>query len=127
MGTANRLGWLGKPLDSAIHLAKSRQDLLQGQGAPMTSGCYNRFSGTGVDFTMEDGCLKIVASEPEAQDLRFSMKDISCNGPDLFVSMKASAQSMHGYPKEVARLMKVHVTGTMDMKPVELYSWLNDF
>jgi len=109
MGTANQLGWLGKPLGPAVRLAEKQPDLLRGQGKPVTRDLLRCFSGAGARFAMDGDALKVTATSPGRREMRFRLSGVPCDGPDLFVSLTARGQPMRGYPSEVARLMWVGI------------------
>ena len=111
MGTANRLGWLGKALGPTVRLAARQPDTLASIGLPPTRDLLRRLSGDGVRFGLDQGRLKLTASDPEASELRFRLRGVPCKGSDLTVLLTASGEPRRGYPKEIARLMWIGVAG----------------
>ncbi len=107
MGAENRLGWLGKPLGPAVRMAERCPDLLKDKGSPISSDLLQQISGNGVTFELHDGALKVTAADPGASEISFRLKDVPCDGPDLFVSVMARAEAIRAYPPEIARLMYV--------------------
>jgi len=107
MGTAECLGWLGKPLGPAVRIATLQPDLLEGKGSPIDRDLMVRFNGTDVRFEREQSSLKVTAVDSKALEIRFRLNNVPCSGPDLFVLVTVRADSMQGYPSEVARLMYV--------------------
>jgi len=127
LGAENRLGWLGKPLGPARHLAAERPKLFE-LGAPgLTANVTGRFSGTNMRFETKRGALKVEAEATGTSELRFRLRDVPCKGPDLVVLVTARGASMRGYPSEVARLMHVGLMG--GGKPSEraprFMTWVN--
>ncbi|HUT93866.1 MAG TPA: hypothetical protein VMY37_30665 [Thermoguttaceae bacterium] len=108
-GTENQLGWLGRPLGPAVRLAEKQPDLLEGRGAPVRPELAQRFEGKDATISVEDGALRVSASSEEADSLRFTLRGVSCDGPDLFVSVTAQGEPPKGFPREVARLMWVGI------------------
>jgi hypothetical protein len=86
-GEKKRLGWLGKPRGEAVRIAALKPNLLKANQAP---------SG------------KIIGKKGESE-IRVRIANVPCYGPDLFVSLTASAAPMAGYPSEVARLVRVGI------------------
>jgi hypothetical protein len=109
MGTAGRPGWLGRPLGKAVRPALAQPDLLAGQAAPVAGDLLARLGGDGVSFAVDAGALKVTAADPGARELRFRLRGVPADGPDLFVSVAARGDPMAGYPREVARLAWVGV------------------
>ena len=108
-GRDRRVGWLGKPLAPAVHLARRRKDLLDGLGARIDERLLKRLEGEGVRFALDGGQLKVTAASADAKRIRFRLIGVPRGGPDLFVSMTARGAAMRGYPKEVARLTHVGI------------------
>ena len=111
MGTGNKLGGLGKPVVAAVRVADRGPDLLEGAGVSVTSRLTSRFSGKNVEFYGRAGAMEIRAADPNASQTAFMLSDIPCNGPDLFIRITARADSMRGYPAEIARLAHVGIAG----------------
>jgi hypothetical protein len=107
MGTENRLGWLGKPLGPAVHMAEHCPDLLEGKGSPISGELLRHVNGDGVTFELQNGTLKVTGANAGAPEIRFRLKDVPCDGPDLFISVTARGAAMREYPAEVARLTYV--------------------
>jgi hypothetical protein len=127
MGTAECLGWLGKPLGPAVRIAPRQPDLLEGKGSPIDRDLLNRFSGAAVRFEREQSGLKVTAVDSKASEIRFRLINVPCSGPDLFVLATVRADSMQGYPSEVARLMYV-ATGLQGQQVNEnnrFMTWIN--
>ncbi|MHC4502128.1 MAG: hypothetical protein ACYTFI_02400 [Planctomycetota bacterium] len=119
MGKERRPGWLGLPAGPVVRLAERRPDLLRGRGDPVSrdllADLSGDLSGEGVRFEREARGLKVtpapgVSSEgPRRRELRFRLRDVPADGPDLHVSVTARASPMRGYPREVARFMWVGI------------------
>jgi len=103
MGTARRPGWLGKPLGPAARLATQQPNVLGGVEL------RERLSGEGLRFTARRGAVGVSAAERGLTHLRFRLKGIPCDGPDLLVTLRARGQQMRGYPREVARMAWVGI------------------
>jgi len=128
MGTANRLGWLGKPLGPAMRMATRQPDMLAGYGKPISDDLLTRLGGQGVKFELANGLLKIMAIDPTAAEVRFRLSSVPCNGPDLFVLVTGRGGSMQGYPPEVARMMYVGAAqeGQEVGKDNRFMTWVGD-
>ncbi len=104
-GTEDRVGWLGQPCGPAVRLAAAQPNLLAGKKQDAaTAGLLDRLVGPGVRFEAAGTAIKATPTEAEAGKLAFMLRDVPCDGPDLFVQLVARAAPMRGYPKEVARL-----------------------
>ena len=125
MGLENRPGWLGKPLGPARRLATGGPRLFELDVAAVTSDVTERFSGAGVQFEAERGALKVEATE--GSELRFRLRRVPCDGPDLVVLVTARAAPMRGYPREVARRMYVGLAaeGQQAERPPRFMTWVN--
>jgi len=108
-GTENQLGWLGRPLGPAVRLADKQPDLFEGRGAPVRPELAQRFEGEDTSISLEDGALRVSATSEEADSLRFTLRGVPCDGPDLFVSVTAQGEPPEGFPREVARMMWVGI------------------
>ncbi len=127
MGKANRLGWLGKPLGSAVRLATSQPDLLEGKGCPIDQNIGKLFRGEGMQFQrVKSGML--VTAETKISKMSFRLNDVPTNGPDLFVLLTARGEPMRGYPSQVARMMHVGLStkGRPPQKYERFMTWVND-
>ena len=107
MGTANRLGWLGKPLGPAMRMATRQPDVLNGYGKPISDALLSRLSGQGIEFELDSGVLKVTSIDPNEAEIRFHLSNVPCSGPDLFVSLTARGETLQGYPPEIARMVYV--------------------
>lgn len=127
MGTQKRLAYLGKPLGPAVRMAAHQPDLLNGKGSPINRDLLKHFSGTGVRFIHKQDGLKVTTVDPKASQIRFSLSNVPCNGPDLFVLLTARSEPMQGYPPEVARLMYVAVSpkGQQIKRNERFMTWVN--
>ena len=80
-GEEKQLGWLGQPLGPAVRMAEKTPNLLKDDGlAGMVTETVGDVTG-----------LRLV--------------DVPCDGPDLFVSIRASGDSRANEPSEIARRM----------------------
>jgi len=104
-GAGHEVGWLGQPLGPPVRLALQKRDLLNGGGKTLPTGFLGRWRGEDVQFTVEDGSLKVSAKGENVTSLRFRLTNVPCEGPDLFVSLRIRAQAMGHYPEEFPRLV----------------------
>ncbi len=107
MGVENRLGWLGKPAGPAVRLAERAPDLLEGQSRPVSRELLRRFQGRNLQFAIDRGALRV--SGTDGNETRFLLRDLPTQGPDLLVAFDVRGEPMKGYPREVARLMRVRL------------------
>jgi len=105
MGAANRLGWLGKPMGPAVHLAMREPDLLRGAGMPVSEAFLRRLESDEARIELDHGAIKLTGKNPDAPQFRVRIKNLPCSGPDLFVSLTARGAPLKGQPQEMARLM----------------------
>jgi hypothetical protein len=136
-GTENELGWLGRPLGPAVRLAETTRDLLDGRGEPIGPEMSEPFDGKETSFSCERGGLRVRAIGAEADSLRFRLRGVPCDGPDLFVSVTARGEPREGYPTEMARMAWVGIAPPEAQlvgpegrdaltEPVRYMTWLND-
>jgi hypothetical protein len=104
MGTERKLGWLGRPLGPAVRMAALQRDELEGQGAPPGEDLVRRLSVRGTSVDLEDGAVMLAS---DGSEIRFELKDVPCDGPDLTVVVTARGEPKRGYPSEYARFMVV--------------------
>jgi len=126
MGTANRLGWLGRPRRPAVHLAARQADLLRGEGKTAGETLLGRFQGADVRFAVDGPAVKVTAANAEQRDLTFRLAGVPCEGPDLVVLVTARGAARKGYPVDVARLMWVGIAppGGKPTPAVRHMTWL---
>ena len=118
-GTENELGWLGKPVAEAVHLATRTPDLLAGKGKQPAAAM---FRGTRVAFAADGNALKIASGDPKAAETRFVLAGVPTQGPDLFVTFDVRGAGMRGYPPETARMLRVEIAGA----PADRFmTWVN--
>ena len=127
MGTERRLGWLGKPLGPAVRMAMCQPDLLEGVGQPISADLLGRFSGQEITFGLQNGALRVTASDLKISELRFRLSHVPCSGPDLFVAITARGDTTEGYPSEVARMMYVGLAqkGKQAASENRFMAWVN--
>jgi len=109
-GTANRLGWLGKPQGAAVHLAAKTPDRLAGIGTPAGAALAQRIHGR-VNALAADGRVVIVASSNVQQEVSFSVRDVPVEGENLVVLLTLKGTPRTGYPRTMARFAEVGVAG----------------
>jgi len=104
MGQEQKVGWLGKPATSAIHLAEKQGDLL----AKLTlQELLARFQGVGLNFSLDSNAVKIAANDVNTNTMRFRIA-LPTNGADLVVAFNAKAAPSHGNAPEVARMAQIN-------------------
>ncbi|MBM3860649.1 MAG: hypothetical protein FJ395_13490 [Verrucomicrobia bacterium] len=110
-GTANKLGWLGKPEGDAVHLAAATPNCLGGMDA------WAKRISAGATARTADGKLVISSTGPADQGLSFSIHDVPVTGEDItvFVTMKGAPRN--GYPVEMARFAEIGVTSGVMCRP----------
>ena len=108
-GREKRVGWLGKPAGPAVRLAMSHPDLLRGRGSAPTADDRFCWHGDGARVAVAESHVRVEAKQKGRRDLRFRLTGVPCRGPDLFVRVTMAAEPMHGYPREVARLVHVGI------------------
>jgi hypothetical protein len=109
MGVEHRIGWLGFPLEPSVRLALQTKDMLEGRGKDMSPKFVQQFQGEDVQFMVEGHDLRVSTTKKDSDRLRFVLRDIPCEGSDLFVSLKIKAEEMKDYPLDLARLMWVNI------------------
>jgi len=122
-GAAHERGWLGKPVGASRRLAAEQPDVFQGAGAPAASAVLSNFSGNGVGFEIENGRLKVTATG-DKKELEFTLRNVPCNGPDLYLSITAQGGPFPGYPPDMPRRMTVKSIEGVET-PTEHYTWVN--
>jgi hypothetical protein len=122
MGRERRLGWLGAPVAPPVRLARLQPDRLEGVGAPIGPAFIKRLHGPDALFERVDGDIRVSSKSGGGQSIRFLLRDVPVDGPDLFVSVVARAAPMTGHPVEMARMLYVGVTESDDIDAV-VESW----
>ncbi len=107
-GGDHQPGWLGRPRGPAVRLAERESDTLGGLGA---AELRKRLHGHGVTFSLDGDRVRIAASDPQAQRMRFRLSGVPCRGPDLLVIATLHGATMRGYPGEMPRLAWMGITG----------------
>ena len=106
-GTEGRLGWLGKPLGSAVRLAAATPDTL---GTRSGDALAQRITGAATARSGERGVV-VSAVDPAATELTFTIRDVPVTGSDLTVFATLQGEPRKGYPVEMARYAEVEVSG----------------
>ena len=89
-------GWLGKPRAAAVRMAQRQPELLKGR--------------------------KALAGKSSGGESGFHLDNVAVQGPDLFVTVTASADPLKGYPSETARMLEV---GIGKARTERFMSWVN--
>jgi len=110
-GTAWELGWLGQALGPPERLALRAPDQLVGYSLE-----DNILPVNGI-VDLNDGTISLSPEPGQTEAMRFQLRDVPCDGSDMFISATVSGSSMTGYPDEMARLMYVAVSGA-EVEPV---------
>ncbi len=97
-GTEHEIGWLGRPLGPPVRMALREPDALDGVHLA------ERIAGEGVAVAEEDGAVRVAGREADAEQTRFIVRDVPCDGPDLLVTLTARGAPLKDYPEDVARL-----------------------
>ncbi|NCO90360.1 MAG: hypothetical protein COZ06_25755 [Armatimonadetes bacterium CG_4_10_14_3_um_filter_66_18] len=95
-GVAKKPGWLGQPLAEAVNLAKRKPDLLKGEGTTMTPAFVTRWAGEDLEVVKDGKALKVAATAPGAQKLRFRLAGVPTAGADLTVFLRMRAEPLKG-------------------------------
>ncbi len=107
-GVDNKLGWLGKPVGPAVHLAMKSPDLLNGK--PLIQ-CI---TGDVTLNTKPDGlCVSPRSLSPDGY--HFSIRNIPTTGPDLTVSLVMKAEPMKDYPETCARFIQLEASSGINL------------
>jgi len=130
-GSENELGWLGRPLGPAKHLALEKPDILATVGSSRSNELRDWICPVHCTVSNDHGAIELNSRPGEDGPLRFELRDIPCDGPDLFVSATVSASPRKGYPENTARLLQAAVAGseiepTMDVKIIPNMSYVNE-
>jgi hypothetical protein len=104
MGKEKRTGWLGKPIGPPVRLALKSPDLLGGIGENQIGDLLPRCESGNVRFNIDGNRLRVSPQHDEQRELSFRLRDVPCQGPDLFVSVTMVGKPLRGYPPEIARL-----------------------
>ncbi|MCF7848974.1 MAG: hypothetical protein K9M45_09005 [Kiritimatiellales bacterium] len=99
-GEEKELGWLGRPVGKAVHLADQSPDLLKGS--------FTSFVPRTDGITVKNDALRCTGQK---EKISFVLKKIPVTGDNLTVRIRAAGAPMKDYPKEVARLMEVELLG----------------
>ena len=108
-GRDHVVGWLGQAKGPARRLALDAPDRLNGLAAPPGEALLKRLIGKGLRFAIEGGAVKVTAADTPAGPMRFVLRDVPCDGPDLVVRVTARAAPLPGYPEAMPRLAHVGV------------------
>jgi len=107
MGTGRKIGWLGQPLAPPIRIAMQTKDVLNGEGKTMSSSFVQRFKSSSASFQVKGKALRVTLKNSKVERFFFSLCNIPCQGPDLFVRFKIKAEALPEYPEQVPRQVKV--------------------
>jgi len=103
-GVERELGWLGRPEGEPIRLALKARDLLDGAGEALTPQFRDRIAAgdTAATIEPEDGTLRIEGANGD-DSIRFRIREVPVDGPNLFVHLDVRAATRVGYPVDIAR------------------------
>ena len=101
-GRKRMRGWLGKATGPMVRLARRTRSIL-GRKLTKPEGLLDHLHGDGVHFRKEEAAIRV--ESPKQNNLRFELRDIPLDGPDLtlFVTMRAAQRK--GFPPEHARVL----------------------
>jgi len=99
-GEEKKLGWLGRPIGDAVHLADRFPDLMKGK--------FTSFVPMAEGITVRNGILHCVGRKDK---ISFLLKKIPVTGNNLTIRICAHGDPMKHYPREIARLMEVELLG----------------
>jgi len=92
-GSADTLGWLGRPQGEAVHLAAAAPDLLAGRGAAAARP------------------IPVAVQDAQPAELAFLLAEVPISSDELTVLVTMKAEPRRNYPREVARLVQLEVSG----------------
>ena len=101
-GQSNKRGWLGKARGPMMRLARSAPPLLKGEWMN-AGGLMPNLGGENVSFTRDGEAVRVESSGKG--DLRFQLKGIPLDGPDLTLFATVHAAGRQGFPPEHARVL----------------------
>ena len=104
-GKKNKLGWLGKPIGPAVHLAEKAPDMLKGKGHPVGKKLLPHILLLNAIVKSHSKGLTISAKN-NRDDISFIIKKIPVTSGDLTLVLRAEGSPMKDYPGEIAREMK---------------------
>jgi len=100
-GREKQLGWLGRPLGPAEHLAAWTPNIAPADLQP---------EGEGLEIERTENTWKIQPREPVAQ-FRFRLRGLKVESPDLVLSVEAKRDPLPGYPPEIPGLFSARRVG----------------
>ena len=101
-GKDRKIGWLGKTAGPMVRLARSARPALDGE-LTTPSGLLKHLHGEGVSFRKEGNEVRVETSAQE--NLRFEIRDIPLDGPDLTLFATMRAADRKNFPPEHARVL----------------------
>jgi hypothetical protein len=120
-GTERRIGWLGRPLAPAEHLAARAPDIVASAGA----GLVQRLTSDDAKIEADGGVVKLVARQSAAKEFSVRVRGIATGGPDLMVTLRARAAPMERSAPERARLVHARVVAPGEADSPRFMSWIN--
>lgn len=103
-GIDQRLGWLGDPLEPAVHLAAQTPDLLAG------GNWFDRVHSDSIQ-SRDAGGITLVGRRREETELRFTVPAVPVSGGDVVVLARMRGQPQQGYPATMARYAELELSG----------------
>ncbi len=109
LGEEHRTNWLGAPLGPATHLALNTPDLYRGQGTRASAKFAEQVECENCSVAVDDTQNAFLVSSPSSEEdrLTWALPPVEVEGGELVVSLNIRAQPMRGYPRAVARLIRV--------------------
>ena len=121
MGTEDRTGWLGQPVEEAVGLGRQTPNVL---GDVTSENLAKKVDASSTSKT--DGEWLRVHSTTEDDQVRFRLRDVPVNGPDLLLTLSWRGTPLRGYPgdlgQQIGRAATVTIAPSHDLR---LESFLN--
>jgi hypothetical protein len=119
-GTEHQFGWLGRPLQPVQRLALSTPDLIQGHGSPPSKVLISHMTSPDAVATSQSDTLVVRAKDPAADHFQFTLHNVPCDGPELFVAMRLRSAPRAGHPHNLGRLVRFGITGRRSLLSADL-------
>jgi hypothetical protein len=104
MGTADRTGWLGKPITPPMRLAAEAPIVFGSNRGEITQETARHFDSPTSEPSLQNGHLHLeTPSAPGEGTITLDLEKIPTPNSNLFVSIRATAQPRAGEPANIAR------------------------